>query len=135
MRRVIASTMVTLDGVMEAPDRGAFRFLNEELDRLALDELLASDALLLGRATTAERVSELKRQPGGDVLVLASADLVRTLTRHDLIDEYRLRVAPVVVGSGKRLFEDGGDRKALELVDSRTFGTGVVYLAYGPAGG
>ncbi len=60
--------------------------------------------------------------------------LVRSLLREDLLDELRLIVHPVVVGSGKRHFEDGGVRKALKLVDSKTFGTGVLYLTYQPAG-
>jgi dihydrofolate reductase len=48
----------------------------------------------------------------------------------DLLDELRLMVHPIVVGSGKRLFEEGGDQKALELLDSKTFSTGVLYLTY-----
>lgn len=52
---------------------------------------------------------------------------------HDLIDEYRLMVFPIVLGSGKRLFKDGGDSKALKLVDSKTFRTGAVVLTYEPA--
>jgi dihydrofolate reductase len=63
---------------------------------------------------------------------LGSATLVRSLLRDDLLDELRLMVHPIVLGSGKRLFEDGGDRKALNLVDSKTFGTGVLYLIYQP---
>jgi dihydrofolate reductase len=81
----------------------------------------------------AEEISGVKQQPGKDISILGSATLVRSLLRDDLLDELRLMVHPVVVGSGKRLFEDGGDRKALELVDSRTFGTGVLYLTYRPA--
>ena len=78
----------------------------------------------------AEGVAELKQRPGKDITVLGSADLVNALLRDGLLDELRLMVHPIVLGSGKRLFEDGGDRKALELVDSRKFATGVVYLAY-----
>ncbi len=81
----------------------------------------------------AEETAELKRQPGKDITIIGSASLVRSLLRDGLLDELRLMVHPVVVGSGKRLFEDGEDRKALELVDSRTFGTGVVYFTYQPA--
>jgi dihydrofolate reductase len=58
---------------------------------------------------------------------------VSALLQEGLLDELRLMVHPVVVGSGKRLFEAGGDRKALELMDSKTFNTGVVYLTYRPA--
>jgi dihydrofolate reductase len=81
-----------------------------------------------------EEVSELKRQPGKDILVFGSGELVNALMRYDLIDEYRLMVFPVVVGSGKRLFEDGIDTTILELVDAKTFGSGVVVLTYRPAG-
>jgi dihydrofolate reductase len=78
----------------------------------------------------AEGVSKLKRQDGKDILVFGSAQLVRTLMEHDLIDEYRLMVFPIIVGKGKRLFEDGEDGRILELVDSKTFDTGAVSLAY-----
>jgi dihydrofolate reductase len=53
--------------------------------------------------------------------------------QHDLIDEYRLMVLPIVVGSGQRLFGDGSDTKVLRLIETKTFGFGVVVLSYGPA--
>ena len=81
-----------------------------------------------------EEVSRLKQQPGQDILIYGSGDLVRTLMQHDLIDEYRLMVHPVVLGSGKRLFRDGSDTTALRLVDTRPTSTGVVILTYQPAG-
>jgi class 3 adenylate cyclase/dihydrofolate reductase len=81
----------------------------------------------------AERIAELKQQPGGDILLLGSADLLNSLIKHDLIDEYRLMVFPVVLGSGKRLFRDATDITHLQLVDSRTFESGVTVLAYRPA--
>ena len=59
--------------------------------------------------------------------------MVRLLLADDLLDELRLMVHPIVLGSGKRLFEDGSDQKALELVDSKIFRTGVLYLTYQPA--
>lgn len=62
------------------------------------------------------------------------AELMRTLMRHDLIDEYRIWVTPVVVGSGKRHFREGSDTTTLGLVDTKTTSTGVVVLAYQPAG-
>ena len=65
-----------------------------------------------------------------DITIIGSEDLVRSLMDDGFLDELRLMVYPVVLGAGKRLFEDGGDRRALELVDSRTFGTGVVSLTY-----
>jgi dihydrofolate reductase len=85
------------------------------------------------RGNVAEEVSELKRQPGKDILIFGSADLVNALMRHDLIDELRLMVFPIVVRSGKRLFEDGLEELVLRLVDTTTFGSGVVVLTYRPA--
>jgi dihydrofolate reductase len=181
MGKIVVSSMVALDGVMEAPERWAFPFADEEFARWAVDELLAGDALLLGRKTyegfagywpsatdetgladrmngipkfvasttlegplewnatllegsVVDEVSELKRRPGGDILVLASADLVRALMRHDLVDEYRLRLTPVVAGGGKRLFDEAGDQKAMRLVGTETLGLGVVVLTYRPVG-
>ena len=80
----------------------------------------------------AEEIIELTQQPGEDITILGSGALVRSLLRGNLLDELRLMVHPVVLGTGKRLFADGSDRKALELVDSKTFGTGVLYLTYQP---
>jgi dihydrofolate reductase len=81
-----------------------------------------------------EEVSNLKRQPGKDILVFGSGQLVNTLMEHDLVDEYRLMVFPVVVGGGKRLFENASDEKALKLIETKTFASGAVVLSYGPAG-
>lgn len=180
MRRAIVSTYVTLDGVMEAPEKWSLQFFNEEAAKYAYDQLFASDTLLLGRVTyqgfaaawpsragddfadrmnvlpkfvvsttlaeaecnnptlikenVAEEVSNLKQQPGRDILMYDSADLMHTLMRHDLIDEYRIWVQPIIVGSGKRLFGEGGGTKVLRLVDSTTFGSGAVVLSYQPAG-
>jgi dihydrofolate reductase len=181
MRRVVVSEFVSLDGVMEEPS-WTFQFSSEEQEKFKLDELVASDTLLLGRVTyegfaaawpsmtdeagfadrmnglpkfvvstsleeplewnnsslikgdVAEEVSNLKQQPGQDILIYGSADLVNTLMRHDLIDEYRIMIFPVVVGSGKRLFRDGSDTTTLRLVETKTFGSGVVVLTYQPAG-
>ncbi|HET9082813.1 MAG TPA: dihydrofolate reductase family protein [Candidatus Limnocylindrales bacterium] len=80
----------------------------------------------------AGRVAKLKEQPGGDMLVYGSPDLVDELLRHELVDEYRLLVYPVILGSGKRLFRDRIDTHYLRLTESRTFGSGVVLLRYVP---
>lgn len=80
----------------------------------------------------AQEIAELKRQPGKDIAITGSGTLVHSLLQDDLLDELGLMVHPVVVGSGKRLFEDGGDQKRLKLVDSKTFSTGVTYLTYQP---
>jgi dihydrofolate reductase len=92
-----------------------------------------NSALIKGEELV-ERISDLKRQPGKDITIIGSGALVRSLLEGGLLDEFRLMVHPVVLGSGKRLFADGANRKPLELVDSRTFGTGVLYLTYRPAG-
>lgn len=175
MRKIIVSTYVSLDGVIEAPEKWSLKFWNDEHAKYAHDQLFASDALLMGRkvykdfaaswpsrrnefadrmnglpkhvvSTTleeaewnnstiikenvAEEVSRLKEQPGQDILMYGSADLMHTLMEHDLIDEYRIWVHPVVLGSGKRLFRDESETKILRLVDTTTFSSGVVLLSY-----
>ena len=99
-----------------------------------LQEPLGWNNSTLIKGNVAEGVSGLKQQPGKDIPVFGSGDLVNTLMHHDLIDEYRLMVFPIVVGSGKRLFGDGIETTVLELVDTKTFGSGVVVLSYRPAG-
>jgi dihydrofolate reductase len=80
-----------------------------------------------------EEVTKLKQQPGKDILVGGSATLAQALVRHNLVDELRLEVYPVVLGSGKRLFADSG-RTNLDLVDQQPTSTGVILLTYRPAG-
>ena len=80
-----------------------------------------------------EEVAKLKEQPGKNIAVLGSGDLVQTLIEHDLVDEYFLAVFPIVLGSGKRLFRDGDRARPLTLVESKSTGTGGVILAYRPA--
>jgi dihydrofolate reductase len=92
-----------------------------------------NNSTLIGE-NVAEEISRLKQQPGKDISISGSGSLVRSLLKDGLIDELRLMVHPVVVGSGKRLFEEGGEQIALVLVDFKTFSTGVVYLTYAPAG-
>jgi len=178
MSKLVVSEFVTLDGVMEDPggsegfERGGWAFQFErgpEGDKFKLDELLAADAMLLGRKTyegfatawpdrtdeagfadkmnsmrkyvvsttlkdpqwqnstvigenVAEEIAKLKQQPGGDILVAGSAQLVQTLLEHDLVDEWRLMVFPVVLGAGKRLFEDGAEKTPLRLVEAKQTG-------------
>jgi dihydrofolate reductase len=188
MRKLVATEYLTLDGVMSDPGGGdktrhggwSFQFWSDEAAKFKFDELIASDALLLGRVTyegfaqawptmkdeggfadrmnsmpkyvvsrtleklswnnsrlingnVAEEVSKLKQQPGQDILIAGSADLVNLLMRYDLIDEYRLMVHPVILGSGKRLFNSETDMKVLRLVDTKKFNSGILVLTYEPA--
>ncbi len=191
MRRIVVSEFVTLDGVMQAPGGPeedtsgsfkhggwSFKFRDDQVPKYKLDELSASDALLLGRVTyeifagywpkakddagfadkmnnmgkhvvsatlkkvdwnnsrliktnVPEEVRNLKQQPGKDILVYGSGKLVNTLLQHDLVDELRLMVHPVVLGSGKRLFDDASETmKVLKLAEPRTFPSGIVLLSY-----
>jgi len=81
-----------------------------------------------------EEIKKLKAKPGRNIAISGSASLVRWLLRNNLLDELNLIVPPVVVGSGRRLFEDGEAQGNLELVDSKTFSTGVLSLTYAPSG-
>ena len=99
-----------------------------------LEEPLGWNNSVLIKGDVAEEIARLKRQPGKNIGITGSITLVQSLLREDLIDELGLLVHPVVVGSGKRLFGEGAGPKGLELVDSKTFRTGVVYLTYRPAG-
>jgi dihydrofolate reductase len=189
MGKIVVSQFMTLDGVIEDPggseatDRGgwAFKFdRGPEGDKFKLDEVMAAEALLLGRVTfegfaaawpdrtdevgfadkfngmrkyvvsstledpawnnstvikgdVAAEIAKLKQEPGGDILVNGSAQLVQTLTENDLVDEYRIMVFPIVLGEGKRLFGELGQATSLRLADSRPVGDdGVVILTYEP---
>ena len=100
-----------------------------------LEEPLEWNNSTLIEGDLAEEVSRLKQQEGKDILVFGSGQLARTLMEHDLIDEYRLMIFPVVVGKGKRLFGDTQETKTLELVETRSVGAeGVLVLTYRPAG-
>ena len=182
MRKVVAAEFLSLDGVMESPDKWHFPYLNEEMGQAVGEGFAAADAMLLGRvnyeewaafwpgqdpeenpmaaqmnamqkyvvSTTlkeplgwqnstlinenvAEEIARLKQREGRDIVISGSGALVRSLLQYGLLDELKLMIHPVLVGSGKRLFEDGGEQKALALVESKTFETGVLYLTYRPA--
>jgi dihydrofolate reductase len=186
MGKIVVSDNVSLDGVIQDPagDEG-FRVGGwvglikdrPELNKLALDEALRSEALLLGRrsyewfaarwpsrsgeladrlnglpkyvvSSTLEHpdwnnstvlrgdvlneVSKLKQALKGEIVVPASFQLVRTLMEHDLVDELRLRIFPVVLGAGERLFGETSDKKAMRVVDTQTVEGDVVFLTYEP---
>ena len=186
MGKIVVSDNVTLDGVIKDPagDEG-FRAGgwvglikdHPQLGKLALDEALAAEALLLGRRSyewlaarwpsrsgeLADRLnslpkyvvsstlehpawnnstvltgdvlheaSKLKQQLTGDIVVPASFQLVRTLLEHDMVDELRLKIFPVVLGAGERLFGQTSDTKPLRLLDTQTVEGGIAYLTYQP---
>jgi dihydrofolate reductase len=148
MSRVIISEFVSLDGVMQAPghldeDRdGGFErggWLMNDLPKFVasttLEEPLTWSNSTLLKGDVGVEVVKLKDRSGGDLLVLGSGELAHTLMKHNLVDEYQLKVHPVVLGTGKRLFRDGESRKPLRLVDSTTTGTGVLLLTYMPEEG
>jgi dihydrofolate reductase len=187
MRKIIASEFLTVDGVMEDPGgaekskHGGWAFQFErgpEGDKVKFDELMAADALLLGRKTyegfavawpsikdeagfaermnglpkyvvsttlkeanwnnsriissnVADEVSKLKQQPGQDILIAGSGQLIRSLMDDDLVDEFRLMLYPVVLGTGKRLFTEG-NYATLKLVEAKPLSSGIMLMRYEP---
>lgn len=178
-RRLVATVFISLDGVVESPEKWSFPYWNDEIGKFKLQELLATDALLLGRVTyegfaaswpgrkdrdgfadrfnnmpkyvasrtlkvlewnnshlitgdLAREVSKLKRQAGQDIVIHGCPGLVRSLLPFDLIDEFRLLVYPLVLGNGKRLFDETSHSN-LKLAESEVFSSGVVKLIYRPA--
>jgi dihydrofolate reductase len=84
------------------------------------------------KGNVVKKVSKLKQQLAGDIVVPASFQLVRTLIEHDLADELRLMIYPVVLGAGERLFGDTSDKKPLRLISTRTVGDDLAYLTHQP---
>ena len=82
------------------------------------------------KGNVVDEVTRLKQELDGDIVVYASYQLGRTLIEHDLVDELRLFVFPVVLGAGERLFGETSDKKPIRLVDSRTVGDGLAFLTY-----
>ena len=186
MGRIVISTNMSLDGVVQDPDGeegfklgGWFgEFGGKDLEawrKVAYAEALRMDALLLGRRSdewfgarwtsrggdfadrlnslpkyvvsstleepgwtnvtmlrgdVIDEVTRLKHELDGEIIVYASYQLERTLIDHDLVDELRLFVFPVVLGAGERLFGETSDKKAIRLVESRVVGEGLALLTY-----
>jgi dihydrofolate reductase len=84
------------------------------------------------KGNVVDEVSKLKQQLAGDIVVPASFQLIRTLIEHDLADELRLMIYPVVLGAGQRLFGETSDKKPLRLISTRTVGNDLAYLTYQP---
>ena len=98
-----------------------------------LEEPIWTNATVLKGEVVGE-VSNLKQQIEGEIVVYASRPLVRTLMEHDLVDELRLTIFPVVLGAGERLFGETSDQKPMRLVATRTVGDGLAHLTYERAG-
>jgi dihydrofolate reductase len=94
-----------------------------------LDRVAWNNATLI-RDNVGGAIAELKQQPGNDISLLGSGTLGRWLLTAGLLDELRLMVHPIIVGSGRKLFDEPGDQQPLELVESATFATGVLNLTY-----
>ena len=94
-----------------------------------LDQPRWTNATVL-RGDVVSEVSRLKRELDGEIVVFASTQLVRVLLEHDLVDEVRLMVYPVVLGDGERLFGETADKTPLRLLDTTTVGNGLAYLTY-----
>src|SRR5947208_6712317 len=192
MRKLIVSTFLTLDGVMQAPggpgedDSGGFthggwsvNYWDDMMGQVMGEATSVPFAMVLGRTTydimaahwptapeedgagvfnnatkyvasrgrpkltwnnsvlidgdAAEGLAALKKQDGPELQVHGSGNLIQTLMRHNLVDQYRLWVFPLVIGSGKRLFSEGTVPSALQLIDSTVSTTGVVIGTYEPA--
>lgn len=99
-----------------------------------LEKVEWQNSTLIDGHNMVEELTKLKQQPGKNISITGSATLVRSLLRVGLLDELGLLVHPIVVGRGRRLFEDGSDQVPLKLVDSKTFSTGVLSLTYAPTG-
>ena len=123
-----AAAWPTMPGTGEFGER--MNSLPKYVVSTTLSEMTWNATLITGDLT--EELPRLKQEAGQDILIFGSGQLVQTLHERDLIDEYRIMVFPVVLGSGKRLFPDGNEKKPLRLVESKTFTSGVVLLIYQP---
>ena len=186
MGKIVITTNMTLDGVVQDPDgQEGFRLGGwfgqfggkdlEEWAKVEYAEALGTEALLLGRRSdewfaarwasasgewadrlnslpkyvvsstlqdprwtnvtvlkgdVVSEVTRLKQELDGDIVVLASYQLERTLIEHDLVDELRLFVFPVVLGAGERLFGETSDKKPMRLMNAKTIGDGLAFLTY-----
>ena len=117
----------------EDPLAGTFNELPKWVVSTTLGEPLAWNNSTLIQGDVAAAISRMREEPGKDIQVIGSGELVQTLIRHDLVDEYRLMVHPIVMGAGKRLFRDDLPRTGLRLVEAVPTPTGVLINRYVPA--
>ena len=117
----------------ESTDEGAayFNSVRKYVVSTTLDKAEWNNSTLI-KDNVVEQLTKLKQQDGKDIAVHGSATLVQTLMQHDLVDRYRLLVYPVVLGKGKRLFQEGAIA-TLKLVETQSFSSGVAALVYEPA--
>jgi dihydrofolate reductase len=118
----------------EDPLAGTLNALPKHVVSSTLTEPLSwQNSTLIKKDNVAEEITRLKGQSGKELLVMGSGELVRALIGQDLVDEYRLMIHPILLGSGKRLFPEGSAITRLKLVDSKTTSTGVLIVTYAPA--
>jgi dihydrofolate reductase len=151
--RIVVTEFVSLDGVIEDPggsedyEHGGWTFAidrGEEGDRFKLDELLEAEVQLLGRVTyegfaaawpsitdEAGFAEKMNTMPKYVVSTTLAEQEWQTLREHDLVDEWRLMVFPVVLGAGKRLFKDGAEKTPLRLVEAKQTGEVVTLTLRG----
>jgi dihydrofolate reductase len=115
------------------PFAAAMNGMQKHVASRTLQEPLQWSNSTLLKGNVVEEVNKLKEQPGKDLQVIGTGEFAQALIDNDLVDEYRLMVHPIVLGTGKRLFRDGSKKTALRLVDSTTTTTGVLILTYQPA--
>jgi len=181
MRKLVVNQFLSLDGVMEAPEKWNSQYLNdEELVKDILADFSACDSFLFGRttwqflaarwptrigemadmfnnlpkhvvSTTLQKaewnnsviingnvIGEIKKIKGSrnsgrkNILVLGSYELAQTLIRENLVDEYKLYIYPLTLGTGKRLFDEGAIGQTLKLINTQVFSSGAVALVYQP---
>jgi dihydrofolate reductase len=126
--RIVATQHVSLDGLIEAPE-GAKQYVVSS----TLDSPTSNYAAMLD-GDPVEEVARLRAEAGREVVVHGSARLVQTLLEHDLLDELRLMVHPIVLGTGERVFGETADRKRLRLKATDAVGDGVTMLVYESVG-
>ncbi|MGP3950038.1 dihydrofolate reductase family protein [Streptomyces sp. 7N604] len=119
-------------GMPDAPGADHMNSVAKYVVSTTLDKAEWNNSTVISE-NIADEISALKRQDGKNITVMGSATLVQWLLREGLVDEIELLIDPVIVGSGKRLFQDGLDTTPLEVVSSRMFGSGVHHLIYAPA--